>query len=258
MKLPRIAIPEIDQDMTFYRDAVRAAGMEPVLVSVQTEQLHLKIQQEYLDYSEFRVGSYDGLLLPGGGDINPSRYGEKNTQSIFIMDALDDLQFNMLDNFIRARKPVIGICRGFQVINVYFGGTMTQHLPTSFRHGKIDWNEPDKVHGCHSAEGSWIASLYSTNFYHNSSHHQGVRLLGRDLVADSHCPEDNVVEALHHVTLPVYGVQWHPERMCLSQSRSDTEDGLAVFQFFSRLCGGDPAEYERTRHIETMQPGMGL
>ena len=49
MKLPRIAIPEIDQDMTFYRDAVRAVGMEPVLVSVQTEQLHLKVQQEYLD-----------------------------------------------------------------------------------------------------------------------------------------------------------------------------------------------------------------
>ena len=119
MRRPRIAIPEIDQNVKNYTSAVFAAGMEPIVISVQTEQMQQKYQQEYLDYSEFRVEAYDGLLIPGGGDINPARYGQKNHGSIMVMDALDELQFAMLDDFVKNGKPVLGICRGHQVINVY-------------------------------------------------------------------------------------------------------------------------------------------
>lgn len=257
MRRPRIAIPEIDQNVKNYTSAVFAAGMEPIVISVQTEQVQQKYQQEYLDYSEFRVEAYDGLLIPGGGDINPARYGQKNHGSIMVMDALDELQFAMLDDFVKNGKPVLGICRGHQVINVYFGGTMTQHLATAFRHYR-EPDEPDKVHRCIAKEGSWLAELYGTEFPHNSAHHQAVGRLGENLVTDSHCLEDGIVEALHHSALPIYGVQWHPERMCLALERDDTVNGLPILQFFCRICGGDPEEYEAIAKSEIMNDRMGL
>ena len=239
MKRPRIAIPEIDQDMTNYTRALFAAGMDPVVISVQVEQLKLRVHQEYLDYSEFHVENYDGLLIPGGGDINPARYGQKLNGSFMILDALDDLQFDILDAFVKAQKPVLGICRGHQVINVYFGGTMIQHLPTAFRHSR-KFNEADKVHACHAQKGSWLCSLFGNSFFHNSAHHQSILRCGKGLVVDSRCSDDDVIEAVHHVALPIYGVQWHPERMCLEHERNDTVNGLPVFFFFCRLCGGSP------------------
>lgn len=257
MKRPRIAIPEINQDVKNYTRAVLAAGMEPVVISVQTEQVRQNYQQEYLDYSEFRAEAYDGLLIPGGGDINPARYGQENQGSIMIMDALDELQLNMLDDFVKSGRPVLGICRGHQVINVYFGGTMIQHLPTAFRHAR-GLNEPDKVHRCIAEEGSWLAKLYGVEFPHNSAHHQAVDRLGEGLEADSRCLEDGTIEALHHLTLPIYGVQWHPERMCLALERDDTVNGLPILQFFCRLCGGKPEECGAREESGIMSCGLGL
>lgn len=238
MRIPRIAVPEIDQNVKNYTSAITAAGMEPIVISVQSEQVHQNYQQEYMDYSEFRVEAYDGLLIPGGVDINPARYGQENHGSMMIMDALDELQFAMLDDFVKNGKPVLGICRGHQVINVYFGGTMIQHLPTAFRHSH-ESNEPDKVHRCIAEEGCWLQQLYGTEFPHNSSHHQAVNQPGQGLVIDGHCLEDGTVEAMHHSELPIYSVQWHPERMCLEWESEDTVNGLAVIQFFCRICGGE-------------------
>ena len=236
MKRPRIVIPEINQNVKNYVNAAAAAGMEPVVVSVQAEQVPQTYQQEYLDYSEFRVDAYDGLLLPGGGDINPARYGQEDHGSTMINDELDKLQFAILDDFVKKGKPVFGICRGHQVINVYFGGTMIQHLSTSFRHAR-KLEEPDKVHACTAYEESWLAKIYGTNFSHNSAHHQAVDRLGENLMVDSRCTEDGTIEAIHHAILPVYSVQWHPERMCLEWEREDTVNGLPVLEFFSRVCG---------------------
>lgn len=257
MKRPRIAIPEINQNVKNYTRAVLAAGMEPVVISVQSEQVQQNFQQEYLDYSVFRVEAYDGLLIPGGGDINPARYGQENQGSTMIVDALDELQFAMLDDFVKSGKPVLGICRGHQIINVYFGGTMIQHLPTAFRHAR-NLDEPDKVHCCTAREGSWLAKLYGTEFWHNSAHHQAVDRLGEGLVTDSRCLEDGTVEAIHHQTLPVYGVQWHPERMCLEWERDDTVNGLPVMQYLCRLCGGDPDAFTVCAQSEIMGDMMGL
>ncbi len=257
MRRPRIAIPEIDQNVRNYTRAVLAAGMEPVVISVQSEQVQQKFQQEYLDYSEFHVEGYDALLLPGGGDVNPARYGQENRGSIMVMDALDELQFAMLDDFVKCKKPVLGICRGHQVINVYFGGTLIQHLPEAFRHFR-ELDEPDKVHGCIARKGSWLEKIYGREFFHNSAHHQAVERPGEGLVIDSHCLEDGTVEAMHHCTLPVYSVQWHPERMCLDLERDDTVNGLPVMQFFSRVCGWEPEEFIVHLKSEIMEDRMGL
>ena len=238
MKRPRIAIPEINQNIENYTRAAYAAGMDPVAISLQEEQVPVSLQQEYMDYSHFRVEEFDGLLLPGGGDVNPCRYGKENQGSIMIIDELDQLQLDVLDAFVKSKKPIFGICRGHQVINVYFGGTLIQHLPTSFRHSR-ELTEPDKVHRCIAEKGSWLEKIYGREFPHNSAHHQAVEHLGKGLIADSHCLEDGIVEAMHHESLPIYSVQWHPERMCTTLKREDTVDGILALQFFCRLCGGN-------------------
>lgn len=257
MRRPRIAIPEINQNIENYTRAVYAAGMDPVAISLQEEQLPASFQQEYMDYSQFRVEAFDGLLLPGGGDINPGRYGQENQGSIMIIDALDKLQFAVLDAFVKSKKPVFGICRGHQIINVYFGGTLIQHLPDAVRHFR-KLTEPDKVHRCIAEEGSWLEKIYGKEFPHNSAHHQAVDRCGEGLMIDSHCLEDGTVEAMHHQILPVYSVQWHPERMCTTLKRTDTVDGLLVLQFFCRLCGGDPGAFGAQTENEIMKDRMGL
>ena len=232
MRKPRIAIPEINQKLDNYRKALLEAGLDPVAVSLREEPLKEEACREFLDYSEFRAEDFDGLLLPGGGDIHPSRFGQEDCGSRNISEKLDELQLNVMDAFVKAGKPILGICRGIQVINVYFGGDLIQDLPdASFHIGRED--EPDRIHACTAEEGSWLAKLYGTAFVHNSIHHQAVGRLGEGLIADGICPEDGVVEALHHRTLPVYGLQWHPERMCMDCKRADTVDGLPVIQFFA-------------------------
>jgi putative glutamine amidotransferase len=175
----------------------------------------------------------DCLVVNGTERINQELRVEADRQIIAV-----------LDDFIRRGKPVLGICRGLQLINVYFGGTLIQHLPTSFRHFRPLDTPVDKRHGCRTRPGSWLEKIYGREFIHNSSHHQAVDRLAPGLVVDSVCPEDGVVEALHHETLPVYGVQWHPERMCLRFASQDMVNGLHVLRFFSGLCGGDPRPHD--------------
>ena len=235
MRRPKIAIPEINQQINRYRNVLSEVGLEPIAISLRSEPLGKDACQEFMDYSEFRVEEFDGLLLPGGGDIHPSRFGEEDCGSRNISEILDELQLNMLDAFVKAGKPVLGICRGIQVINVYFGGSIIQDLPDADFHIVSNEEEPDRIHSCRAMEGSWLAELYGTHFVHNSYHHQAVGRLGEGLVADSFCPEDGVVEALHHNTLPIYGLQWHPERMTLEMRREDTVDGMPVLRFFAGL-----------------------
>ena len=77
-------------------------------------------------------------------------------------------------------------------------------------------------------------------------------------MVDGICPEDGTVEAMHHEEFPVYGVQWHPERMCLEHAREDTVCGLPLFAFFCRLCGGNPLDTALDLHGEDVQEMMGL
>ena len=181
------------------------------------------------------AGGFDGLVLPGGVDIDPARYGRENTACGEIDRALDALQFAVLDAFVRAKKPVFGICRGHQLINVYFGGTLIQNLETWPRHKWDEVTDADRAHVSAAVAGSWLARLYGERFWVNSAHHQGVETIGRGMVVDQHA-EDGVIEAMHHESLPVWCVQWHPERMCLSRARSDTEDGSRAIAWFIERC----------------------
>lgn len=171
---------------------------------------------------------YDKLLLPGGGDIHPARFGQPDLGSRSVDPALDDVQFSLLNMFVRAGKPVLGICRGLQIINVYFGGDIIQDLPTSRTH---QYAGCDQLHPVQNAPGSVLHRLYGDACTVNSAHHQGCGRIGRHLTVTQTAP-DGVAEALEHTARPILGVQWHPERTGLAGYRPDIADGMKLIQYF--------------------------
>lgn len=178
-----------------------------------------------------RAGEFDALLLPGGGDIDPELFGESDHGSRKIEPALDRRQLAMLDAFVRFSKPVLGICKGMQLINVYFGGGVIQDLPTNFLH---QYDGKDQVHLSHAVPGSLLHRLYGTDFNVNSAHHQGIGSPGRALSVIQYAP-DGTAEGIIHESLPIIGVQWHPERMCFRFRREDTPDGSLLLSHFISL-----------------------
>lgn len=182
----------------------------------------------------FDPSEYDGLLLPGGCDVNPARYGKDRVPQETVDDDLDALQFEVLERFLAAGRPVFGICRGHQLLNIAFGGTLIQHLPCSENHMGLPTGE-DNLHRAQVEPDSFLYRIYGAECTVNSTHHQGVEIPGKGLRTVMHS-EDGVIEALEHESLPVWSVQWHPERMCFSHKRNDTADGSLVFRFFLDQC----------------------
>lgn len=178
---------------------------------------------------------YDGLLLAGGEDIDPRYYQEINWASQGIDLKRDECEMALLQAFLRAEKPVLGICRGCQVINVAFGGALIQDLGANGCLVHSRGQGEDRVHKTQAKPGLLAARLYGELFAVNSAHHQAVGRLGRGLCANQ-WSADGVVEGFEHESLPVYGVQWHPERMCFAKSRKDTVDGAVLLRWFVRQC----------------------
>lgn len=154
----------------------------------------------------------DALLLPGGGDITPAFFGELNSGSRNIDTELDILQFQALEFCLRRNMPVLGICKGMQLINVAFGGTIIQDMSDSTLHRYLN---DDQYHPTRIATNSCLYDLYGSELIVNSAHHQCIGKLGTDLQPIQWCTHDNCVEALIHKTRPILGLQWHPERLNL-------------------------------------------
>lgn len=188
-----------------------------------------QVTAKYLPEVDLR---YDGLVLCGGGDIDPKYYHEENTACNYIDPARDTAEFALIKAYAEAGKPVLGICRGYQLINVFFGGSLHQHIPQAPLHTDED---RDLAHLVTARADSFLADLYGTTFCVNSSHHQAVKELGKGLEAMATWQEQ-YIEAFKHTTLPIIGVQWHPERMCFGHKRPDTVDGAGIFAHFVNLC----------------------
>jgi putative glutamine amidotransferase len=223
--LPTVLVGGYQSQTVNYSSAVSQIGIIPIVAfedSISTNELFL----ETID-----IADYDGLLLPGGGDINPLFFMEENNGSRNIDTVLDLFQLRLLEKFVYAKKPVLGICKGLQMINIFFGGNVIQDLSTSKIHA---WDKEDKVHSSIAIPGTFIYQLYGNTLITNSAHHQGAGRLGKDLLL-SQLSDDCVVEAIYHAYLPIIAVQWHPERMSFDKRRPDTVDGEAIFQYFKSM-----------------------
>lgn len=171
----------------------------------------------------------DGLLLPGGGDLEPWRYEQGNTASRGLEPERDRAELDLLGQFTAAGRPVLGICRGLQTVNVFFGGTLIQDLP-----GHRAVGERDRLHVVSTAPDP-LGRLWGKRPVVNSAHHQAVDRLGEGLRAVQWAP-DGTVEALVHRTLPVWAVQWHPERLTGALAVQGAADGGRLLGAFLALC----------------------
>jgi putative glutamine amidotransferase len=164
------------------------------------------------------VRELDGLVLQGGADVSPESYGETAIRPEWSGDRVRDLyELDLFWEFVIQQKPVLGICRGAQLINVALGGTLYQDIQTQVQ-GAIQHVDAE-AHDAHAHEvvleqGSALARLYPgvTHATVTSIHHQSVKTLGSGLVVEARAVSDGVIEALRWTGAShVVGLQWHPE-----------------------------------------------
>jgi putative glutamine amidotransferase len=192
-----------------YARSISNAGGLPLLIPINLPDEDIDTLLPHLD----------GILFTGGGDIDPRQYGNMPHLKIMgINNERDRLEIHLIRIALQAGKPLLGICRGCQVINVALGGSLYEHLPDQFSntvtHDNHDQPRDYLAHQVEITPGTRLAHILSaeTNKV-NSLHHQGVRRLAQELHASAYAP-DGLIEAFE---LPAYpfglAVQWHPEEL---------------------------------------------
>ena len=208
-----------------YSDAIRSAGGIPVLVPMPLTE----------DFEQY-VQALDGYLIPGGWDMNALLFGEEPHPTVKTMSrAVDVAEMNMIRMFHAAKKPVMGICRGHQVINVCFGGTLYQDIPSqtdsNIGHYQDANYRAEATHSVRIEQDSRLAAILAKERIEvNSLHHQSVKTPGEGLRVVARAA-DGIVEALEDAEGLVMGYQWHPEEMCQS-----SEDAPKLFRDFVDRC----------------------
>lgn len=206
-----------------YTDSVLRGGGIPVLL--------LPVEPDLIDPILDRI---DGVVLTGGGDIAPERYGAERHEAVRMVNhERDEFELSLVTKAYERKMPMLAICRGNQVVNVAFGGTLIQDLPShSGAHGHDISGEG--AYEPHSQalveEGSKIASIFGAGLHGiNSIHHQAVEELGEGLKVVASAP-DGTVEALEHVdkAWDLLSVQWHPEYLGV-RDHGDSHDLFTAF-----------------------------
>ncbi len=174
-------------------------------------------------------GEYDGLVLAGGGDIDPNFYGQENIKCNSVDLKRDICEMILFDAFYSLNKPILGICRGIQLINVATGGTLYQDVTQPYLHRALA-DGTDNLHLVENIRGSFASFLWGNEAFVNSAHHQSCDRLGTGLKVCQKSP-DGVVEAISD-GMKVFGVQWHPERMILKHKKQEYTEVEKLFQFF--------------------------
>ena len=197
-----------------YEAAARAGGMDPLPVFVG-------------DPIAFDAA---GLLLMGGTDVNPKRYGAApHPETDSPDDERDQVELDLIHAAIERDRPILAICRGLQILNVYHGGTLIQHL-AAIRHDPRKDDQSGAAHEVRFSPGSRLAQIAGSGSWQvNSRHHQAVAQIGDVLDVSARDSEDGVVEGLERRDKRfVVAVQWHPEDQIVRHPEQ-----LRLFQSFA-------------------------
>lgn len=206
-----------------YSEAVIKAGGTPFLLPVTEDTAALSRMLDCID----------ALILTGGEDLNPAIYGEAPHPELGTVDTLRDGYDLYLVRTAASRGiPVLGICRGEQLINIAFGGTLYQDIPTQ-KPSETDhyqsFTNLRPIHSIHPVEGMWLADIADTGAYMvNSTHHQSAKDIAPGFRVAAWSPADSIVEAIECIDgRPIWGVQFHPEGLTAG---GDTT-ALNIFRF---------------------------
>lgn len=189
-----------------------------------------------------KVKELDGLILTGGGDVHPGLYGKEDQMDLVeeVNEMRDSFEFGVIEEALEQELPILGICRGMQIMNVYLGGTLIVDLPTAGFDSHVERETFDRRHDLIVEPNSLLGVITGNGpLKVNSIHHQAVDQLGKGLMVSSKS-DDGVVESLEWVLkdrMPfLLLIQWHPERM---------ED-------FDNPCSGFIAEYFLREVVHSM------
>jgi len=208
-----------------YSRALEKAGAMPIMLPVGC-QTYLK------DY----IAMVDGLILCGGGDADPALYGEEPLpQAAEFERAMDDAEIAAFHEARRQHKPIMGVCRGAQIINVALGGSLWQDIPAQVEgalcHRQVGEVRSAPSHAIAIEAGSLLHRILGkTQAETNSYHHQAVKVPGEGLIPSAHAA-DGVIEAIETADGQVLGLQWHPEGMA-----AEHEDMARLFTWFVNAC----------------------
>jgi putative glutamine amidotransferase len=221
MKKPRILISGVRENRSNYETAVWLAGGEALSFYCPSTQIPA-----------------DGLLLAGGGDIAPQLLGEEDKGSRDIDLERDHAELALVKEFVSKGKPVLGICRGHQVVNVALGGKLNQDIGSALEpfHNVLPQTQEQEVyHLISTKECSRMAESYGIRVMVNSCHHQAIQEPGKNLVVTA-WSESGLIEATEHDKLPIFTVQFHPERMRSSEPLLGLGDGEKLFEWLIKEC----------------------
>jgi putative glutamine amidotransferase len=214
----------INQD---YVQSILQAGGVPLLIPFMENSIVL---QKIVDQC-------DGLMLSGGEDVDPFLYGEEPLPEIGkIVPERDQIEINVLDLFVKQRKPILAICRGCQLVNVAFGGDLYQDIPCQIPSAINHSQKAPRGYPTHSIAVEKESLLYQMmgqdTLLVNSYHHQSIKTLASSLLATA-VSKDGVIEAMESKQYPfLLGVQWHPEGMAILQNKS----AKMIFSTFVEAC----------------------
>lgn len=222
----------VHSSVNWNQDLIREYGAIPLMPDFVTE----------VD-AEDVMSVCDGLFLTGGADVDPARYGEETQPyCATTQPERDASDLALLKAAIKLGKPVLAICRGFQIANVYFGGTLYQDISTQtgtdIKHSDYDpehfsgFGESDSAHIVNVVKGSPLNKITGADtLYTNSLHHQGIKDLGKGLVSQATAP-DGIIESwyLDSDTQYIRAYQWHPEFMYKHPAKD------AIAEDFLKAC----------------------
>lgn len=211
-----------------YMRALKAAGAIPVIMPLDASEEDLKQLSQELD----------GFLFTGGPDVHPFLFGEETQEHCGnVSPTRDQMEISLLPMIMELRKPVLGICRGIQVLNIALGGNIWQDIPSQVKRDfPLAHSQPFHYDmPCHTVsltKGSLLARISGcSSLKVNSMHHQAVKDIAPGLIASAYST-DHLIEALEMPGYPFFiGVQWHPEYLW-----EKNEEAFRLFQTFVEAC----------------------